>query len=384
MTLTAERLRAIEARYPRDHLPSSIRDRDCIRRDEEKERLKHFYTRAKAVQSGVRTALEKQPKGKLTRSQITVLAAMLRFNLGACNRRQVSYRPGRKALAKALGLSEATIKRAFGKFISAGVIVVHRYGKGGRNGDKGCGFATEYRSGCLQFLCEQLEDLGYRLPLTLQNELVELAEWAGEKVGQGFVGEMDTRKPAALSYQEPIGSKQKPTGSKRPGNIIEDSIHPSQRPYQGRPVLPANQRPVSRLALLCPDQEVDYAFDPETGEIFDLDREGSSIEAKATPDMGAVKNRNSDRREAKRIVALEPEPVLALDRSGTIGGNGTSVDIGNRALLRARILANRMAGLADGKETTTPLWQERYRRAVAAAFADYAATDDLTDPRAWI
>ncbi|WP_138468246.1 hypothetical protein [Poseidonocella sp. HB161398] len=193
---------------PLDHLPKSLRDRDCIRLNEEVERRKSLFRQARAVSSGLRTIFERQAGGRLTRAEGAVFEVMVLQNLRACVRKERHYRPTRAMIARRTGYSERTVSKAIARFKEAGLVVVQRYAKGGRLGDKGHGLATEFRSGCMQFLGDQLAALGYRLPKGLRKDLMDLARWAAAQVGERT--EPATDAPA----------KAAPTGKKVPGTIM--------------------------------------------------------------------------------------------------------------------------------------------------------------------
>jgi len=186
---------------PRDHLPASLRDSDCRRRDDEKDRRRAMYMQAKAAGNALRTIVRRQP-GPLTKADADVLAEMIRRNLGACVLRRRLYCPTRARLARDTGYDVRTVSRALTKLKAAGVIVAARYASGGRLGHRGRGLATEFRSGCLQFLAEQLAGLGYRLPKSLRDDLAGLARWAAHQVGESTEPAPDSSRP-----EEPTGTK---------------------------------------------------------------------------------------------------------------------------------------------------------------------------------
>lgn len=194
---------------PIDHLPATLRDRDCIRLEEAIERRKALFRQARSVSAALRSITERQPQGQLTRAEGAILSQMLLQNLRACVRQERHYRPTRALLAKRTGYSERTVSKAIGRFKDLGLVVAQRYAKGGRLGDKGKGLATEFRSGCLQFLCDQLKALGYRLPKSLRCDLEDLARWAALQVGQ---------QPTA--QQSDPRSKPEPTGKQVPGTML--------------------------------------------------------------------------------------------------------------------------------------------------------------------
>jgi len=197
---------------PTDHLPQARSDRDLARGNAEIERRKGLFRQARNTAQAIRTLTDRQPAGSLTRAEAAILSEMVLQNLRACVRRDLSYRPTRKRLAKATGYSERTVSTAIARLKDAGVVVVARYAKGGRLGDKGRGLATEFRAGCLQFLADQLAGLGYRLPKSLRADLVDLGAWAAAQVGEHTAPASDA--PA----------RAKPTGKKLPG-----TLYPSDR-----------------------------------------------------------------------------------------------------------------------------------------------------------
>ncbi len=209
-----------------DHLPQSVRDRDCIARDDEIERRKVLYREARAISAALRSVVDHRHGGKFTRAEGAVLAALIRGNLRACVRKELFYRPTRRALAKDTGYSERTVSRAIGSVTRAGLIVVARYAKGGRMGDKGKGISTEFRSGCLQFVAGQLAALGYRLPKSLKADLDGIGRWAADQVGE-HPPHVDAAKSA------------EPTGTKCPGIVMQED-----RAAPGKP----DVSPVSRVA----------------------------------------------------------------------------------------------------------------------------------------
>lgn len=219
---------------PTDHLPKTIRDSDCRRRDEEIERRKSLFRQARAVASALRTITERQPKGQLTRADGAVLATMVLQNLRACVRKELIYRPTRRWMARQTGYSERTVSTSIGRLKGAKLAVVSRYAKGGRLGDRGKGLATEFRTGCLQFLCEQLEQLGYRVPKSLRDDLVDLAKWAAMQVGESTETHSDF-----LSAEKPIEKKvpgtsgEVDTVSRQPAAVAR--VARVERPYPARP-----------------------------------------------------------------------------------------------------------------------------------------------------
>jgi DNA-binding transcriptional ArsR family regulator len=184
-----------------------VRDIDCIRRDQEIDRRKALYRQAKALSNALRAVTDRQ-RGGLTRSSGHVLAIMIRQNLRACVRGELFHRPTRAALAKETGHSERTVSRAITQLTEAGLIVTARYRTGGRLGRTGRGLATEFRSGCLMFLADQLAGLGYRLPKGLHEDLNGMAEWAGRQVGEASEQGADTPR-------DPVS-----TGTKCPGTLL--------------------------------------------------------------------------------------------------------------------------------------------------------------------
>lgn len=193
---------------PFDHLSRSMSDQVLRRRADEIERRKEMFRQARSVESALRTITDRQPGGQLTRGEAAILAKMIRQNLCACVRKERHYRPTRAMLAKQTGYSQRTVSKAITRFKEAGIIAVARYAKGGRLGDKGKGLATEFRSGCLQFIVEQLEALGYRLPKSLRDDLASLGRWAAAQVGESTFIKSDAPKP------------KKPTGKKVPGTLV--------------------------------------------------------------------------------------------------------------------------------------------------------------------
>lgn len=197
---------------PIDHLPRSMSDQALRRRSDEIERRRAMFRQAKAVASALRTITDRQPGGQLTRAEAAILARIIRQNFCACVRKERHYRPTRAALAKHTGYSQRTVSKAIARLKEVGIIAVARYAKGGRLGDKGKGLATEFRSGCLQFIIEQLQALGYRLPKSLRDDLAGLARWAAAQVGEQTVMQSDAPKPKS--------KPKKPTGKLVPGTIV--------------------------------------------------------------------------------------------------------------------------------------------------------------------
>ncbi|WP_128910793.1 hypothetical protein [Tropicibacter alexandrii] len=222
---------------PTDHLPKTLPDRTCIRREEEIERRKSLFRQAKATSTGLRTALDQQYKrGSLTRADHLILTLMIRQNLRACVRKELFYRPTRKGLARASGYSQRTVSTSLARLKAAGLVVAVRYAKGGRLGDKGHGLATEWRSGCLQLLPDQLAALGYRLSKSFIADLRDLAAWAAHQVGQHTETKADIILPAP------------PTGKKLPGTLVGIVKRPLRQPH----VAPV-EASVGRVALLGDD-----------------------------------------------------------------------------------------------------------------------------------
>lgn len=205
---------------PRDHLPASLRDADCRRRDDEIDRRKSLFRQARGMASALRTVTEKQ-RGRLTRADGHILSLMILQNLRSCVRRERLYTPTRARLARLSGYDIRTVSRALAKLKAAGVIVIARYPQGGRLGHRGRGLATEFRSGCLQFLADQLAALGYKLPRSLRDDLAGLARWAAYQVGESTEPVRDlsrSRKPTgtkclATTCPSDRGSPQAPTGA---------------------------------------------------------------------------------------------------------------------------------------------------------------------------
>jgi hypothetical protein len=195
---------------PTDHLPQSVRDQDCIRRDEEIERRKVIYRESRAFSTALRTVVDRQSSGQLTRADGAVLAQLVLQNLRACVRKQLYCRPTRAWLASQTGYSERAVSKAITSLKDAGFIVVARYAKGGRMGHKGKGISTEFRSGCLQFLTDQLTAFGYRLPKSLIENIIDMAKWAAAQVGARVAIQTDSAKSAD------------PTGKKVPGIVLQD------------------------------------------------------------------------------------------------------------------------------------------------------------------
>lgn len=205
---------------PIDHLPQTVRDNDIIRREEEIERRKTLFRQARAVSTALRTITDRQTDGHLTKADGAVLAHMVLQNLRACVRKERIYRPTRKRLAKVTGYSQRTVSKSITRLKDAGVLVVSRYAKGGRQGNNGKGLATEFRSGCLQFLTDQLKALGYRVGVTLHSDLSELARWAAAQVGEHTEVKADVSKqteptgnlvPGIICYRKEQGPKDKAT-----------------------------------------------------------------------------------------------------------------------------------------------------------------------------
>ena len=209
---------------PVDHLRATMHDRDYHRKNDAIERNKAMYRQARGVSTALRTSMERQPKGGLTRADGAILSLMILQNLRACVRRQLFYCPTRARLAKLSGYSERTVSRAIARLIKAGLIVVARYAKGGRHG-RGKGIATEFRSGCLQFLVEQMATLGYRLPKTLRADLTGLAAWAAVQCGEEPQHSTDTPSPVTKMS----------TGTQCPTTIL-----PSERAVPIQPVKAAD------------------------------------------------------------------------------------------------------------------------------------------------
>lgn len=199
---------------PNDHLPATLRDRDFTRRAEAIEALRADYRHARSISAGLRAITDQQSKGQLTRSAGFILAMMVRQNVRACARREATYRPTRRGLARLTGYSQRTVSTALSALKAAGLVVSFRYSMGGRQGDNGTGLATEWRAGCLQFLPEQLVALGYRLPKTMVEDLRDLAEWAARQVGER----------TGVERSCPL---QKPTGKKVPTTMVYEISKPS-------------------------------------------------------------------------------------------------------------------------------------------------------------
>jgi len=195
---------------PTDHLRHTEAYYDAI-----KVRIGQFAG-IKALARAIETTINKQPKGALTDREGRVLAAMIRQNAIACVWKRRTYRPTRKRLARGTGLSVRTVSTALTKLKAAGIVVVERYGKGGRNGDRGQGLATEFRAGCMQFLADQLAALGYRLPASLRAEIEDWGRWAAEQLGER-VGTMD-------ADTSPPG----PTGKLLPGIVCVGNDTPAR------------------------------------------------------------------------------------------------------------------------------------------------------------
>lgn len=266
---------------PTDHLPKTVRDRDCIRRDEEIERRKVLYRQARNVSAALRTVTDRQRGGQLTRADGAVLAHMVLQNVRACVRKEHHYRPTRARVARLTGYSERTVSKSIKRLTDAGLIVVQRYAKGGRLGNKGKGLSTEFRSGCIQFLCDQMASLGYRLGKDLRSDITDLGKWAAVQVGQhtevkvdalrkpkptgnlvrGTIMYLDraaprsqTEAPIALTVKpKPAVGRHPPTGSPRPAPILSNEHATTsgsvglKRPALGR---------LSRMAVANGSQKV--------------------------------------------------------------------------------------------------------------------------------
>ncbi|WBU51889.1 hypothetical protein [Paracoccus sp. SCSIO 75233] len=224
-------------------------DKALRRRSDEIERRKAMFGQARAVESALRTITDRQPGGQLTRGEAAILAKMIRQNLCACVRKERHYRPTRAMLAKQTGYSQRTVSKAITRLKEVGIVAVARYAKGGRLGDKGKGLATEFRAGCLQFIVEQMEALGYHLPKSLRDDLASLGRWAAAQVGESTVIKSDTPKP------------KKPTGKKVPGTLVLKDMW-SQKDESTAPVATADQlesevdaepppAPPGTTAILC-------------------------------------------------------------------------------------------------------------------------------------
>ena len=245
---------------PIDHLPASLRDRDCLKRAEEIERRKTLFRQARGVAMSLRSITDRQRGGRLTRADGHILSLLVLQNLRACVRRERHYRPTRAMLAKSSGYSERTVSASIGRLKAAGIIVVARYATGGRLGNKGTGLATEFRSGCLQFLAEQLDGLGYRLPKALRADLSDLAAWAAAQVGEHTQPSEDT------------SPRPKPTGKKVPGTIVLlDRASPSvagmaqvagpDRTASGRTLDPSERRRNAATVHCKDDNRLDGTVD---------------------------------------------------------------------------------------------------------------------------
>lgn len=105
---------------PFDHLSAYIRDADCQRRDEEIERRKALYRRAKGAASALRSLTDRQRHGKLTRADGMILSIMVLQNLRACTRRERFYIPSRAKLAAKSGYSERTVSQSLARLKEAG------------------------------------------------------------------------------------------------------------------------------------------------------------------------------------------------------------------------------------------------------------------------
>ena len=200
---------------PHDHLPKSLRDEHCLRRDEEVETRQDLYRHAKAAAGGVRAIVERQP-GPLTRSECAVLWIMVRQDLRACVRRERTYRPTREGIADETGFSVRTVSRALARLKDLRLIEVVRYAKGGRAGNKGHGLATEFRSGGLMDLEERLAALGYRVG-KLGRSIKAAARWAADRIrpkptGTFCLGTMGRTQPSG-----PRDAKDAPAERSQPG-----------------------------------------------------------------------------------------------------------------------------------------------------------------------
>lgn len=225
---------------PVDHIPASMRDSDCLRYAEKVERQKSLFRQARGVATALRTITDRQ-RGQLTRADGHVASLMVLQNLRACVRGELFYRPTRRGLAKETGYSERTISASLTRLRKAGIGVVARYGKGGRLGHKGKGLSTEWRSGCLQFLCDQLAALGYRLPKGLRDDLNDWGAWAARQVGQ---------QPEHTDQAEPTGKQLPgtlvPLARAAPGNHRAEPVEAKDRKPQPAPHAPG---PLARSAM---------------------------------------------------------------------------------------------------------------------------------------
>lgn len=232
---------------PVDHVLKSVRDSDCRRYQETIERRKTMFRQARGVASALHTITDRQPAGGLTRADGHILSMMVLQNLRACVRGERHYRPTRKVLARRSGYSERTVSAALTRLKSAGIVVAARYAKGGRLGDKGRGLATEWRSGCLQFLADQLAALGYRLPKSLRADLADLGRWAAEQVGE------------TTSMSSDAG-RGEPTGKLLPGTLYPtdtqapkiQKLAPAERPE--RAAVPVSPKPTMPTRAEPPGQ----------------------------------------------------------------------------------------------------------------------------------
>lgn len=194
---------------PFDHVPKTAPDHR--RYDEEIERRKAMFRQARTTASALRTITDRQ-RGELSRADGHIMALMIQQNLRACVRREKHYRPTRRWLAEQSGYSERTASRSISRLKRAGIIVVSRYAQGGRVGHTGKGLATEFRTGCLQFVADQLVGLGFKLPKGLREDLTDLAAWAADRTSQAATSATDM-PPTPVS-----------TGTQCPGTLwISDS-----------------------------------------------------------------------------------------------------------------------------------------------------------------
>lgn len=283
---------------PIDHVPASVRDRDCQRRDEAVDRRKALYRQAKALANALRAVTDRQ-RGGLTRSAGHVLSILIRQNLRACVRKELFYMPTRAALAKETGLTERTVSAAISRLKEAGLIVIARYGKGGRLGRKGRGLATEFRSGCLTFCADQLAGLGYRLPTGLHDDLVGMAAWAARQTGEAPEQSADTPRERVS------------TGKKLPGTL---SVTDRAAPVDGAEPPDATVAPEMRLA-----EEYDAA--QERGEVAKAGQyeranvAGDNVSPATAADLGLRRDRPAHRPAPRSGPTANPRCAHSLRRT---------------------------------------------------------------------
>lgn len=189
---------------PRDHVP----------RAEAIGRQKALYGQAKSAAEKVRDTIRRLPRGVLPRSAAEVMEVMVLMDLRASIRREPTYRPTRKRIAAATGYSERTVSDALSRLAAAGLIEVACYGRGGRDGHRGHGLATEFRAGRVMAALDRLIAMGAKLAAGAIRGLRDLAA--------AVVAE-----PRRAGFRH-----RKPTGKQLPG-ILESMKGSLPRPALG-------------------------------------------------------------------------------------------------------------------------------------------------------